>query len=163
MLLHARWNLGQQCSQCDSRGQRPQQDTHVPLLSAERQLSLEVQEIPQRSPQKFLHPLRNGASSGLRGCLEVAAPGSSEAELTVHLPPLCIGDIGSASRPSRKHTLWDACCPVDTVVPLSLRQPDFSGGPHATFLRGETHEASEPAVSTGLNVTHSVCSQVMVP
>lgn len=133
----------------------------VPLLSAERQLSLEVQESPQRLPQKVLHPLWDGASSGLRECLEVAAPGSSEAELNVHLPPLCIDDIGS--RRSRKHTPWDACCPLDTAVPTSLRQPDFSGGPHTSFLRGETHEASEPAVSTGLNVMHSLCPQEMVP
>lgn len=51
---------------------------------------------------------------------------------------------------------------VPTAVPpsLSLMEPGFSGGPQASFLRREAHEASKPAVSTGFNGMHSLPIQV---
>lgn len=72
---------------------------------------------------------------------------------------------GTASRPS-----WDACCFEQTqnleAVPtpccahscpiFTLMGTVFSGGPQASSLRRETHEANEPALPTDLNVTHSL-------
>lgn len=133
-----------------------------PLLSAETQLSLEVQETPPKIPTEG--PPSTMEASIFRpqgvsgGCSSWVLRGRTS-WLHCSFSHL-IGDIGSASRPNKNYIpSWDACCLGWTQLSYchSLRDPGFSGGPQASFLRGETHEATVP---TGLNVTHSLPTQV---
>lgn len=90
-----------------------------PSAQCERQLSLEVQEIPQRSLQKVLHALWKPVSSDLRECLEVAAPGSSGRTIWLHssFPTSVHRRYWTASRLSRKHI---PSCDAKSAVPVTV-------------------------------------------
>lgn len=115
VLSHARQSLGQLCPQ---RARLMRTGTSAERLCSsaqcERQLSLEVQEIPQRSLQKVLHPLRKPVSSD--GRLQFLGPRAERAGFTVHFPPLCIGNIGLPPDPAGNTALFG----MSTTVPLSL-------------------------------------------
>lgn len=145
-----------------------------PSAQCERQLSLEVQELARRSLQKVLHPLWKSVVSDLGSVWKFQLLGP-QAELPGHccdrqvrLPP---NPAGSAFLPGMPAVTVGTKSVVPTTIPLSLSrgsqaslvgpgESGFSGGPQASFLRGETHDASEPTVPTGWNVTHSLPIQV---
>lgn len=93
-------------------------------------------------------------------------PLGPQAELSgfiVHFPPLCIGDTGLPPDLAGNTFLLGMQNLLCLQLSLSHSQGArllFSGGSQASFLRGETHEASEPTVPTGLNVAQSLLTQV---
>lgn len=128
-----------------------------PLLSAERQISLEVQEISKDPYRRSSIPYGSQylQTSGsvwsswvLRGRTSWASLFSPHlcAQAILGLPPDPIGNTFLLGMPA---VLGGHNCPIVTL----------SVGPQASFLTGETHEATVP---TGLNVTHSLPTQWMI-